>query len=156
MTKGPDRPPLRLRPDPSPALAVFLSATHGAAVAAVWVLQLDLVWRLGLSLLVLASLAWAFCVHVFFLAPWAIRELTWEGDGRWLLTLASGRQFRSELLRPTFVNRWLVVLNFRCGRVRSCSMVLVAGSMDADLLRRLRVRLRLAGDQDHAGVEHPP
>jgi len=77
------------------------------------------------------------------LIPWAGREAIWEPDGTWILTLVSGQQIEARLLPSTFVTPGLSVLNLRCGRWRSRAMVLLPDSLDPDLLRRLRVRLRL-------------
>jgi hypothetical protein len=62
-----------------------------------------------------------------------------------MLTLASGRQVGARLLSNSFVSAPVVVLNFRRGSWWPCSLVLTSDNMDPDLLRRLRVRLRLVG-----------
>jgi hypothetical protein len=52
---------------------------------------------------------------------------------------------QARLSPSSFVATGLVVLNFRHGRWRACSLVLLPDALDPHLLRRLRVRLRLAG-----------
>jgi toxin CptA len=74
-----------------------------------------------------------------------VREAVWRPDGTWTLTLASGRELEARLLTSTFVSPALVLLSFRCHRARRCSLVLFADALESELLRRLRVRLRLSG-----------
>jgi len=143
MGENRELPPLRIRPRPSRILAIFLLATHGVALSVAGVLPLDWYWRIGLAILVFTSLGNVIGTRVLFLIPWAGREAIWEPDGTWTLTLVSGQQIEVRLLPSTFVTPGLSVLNPRCGRWRSRAMVLLPDSLDPDLLRRLRVRLRL-------------
>ncbi|WP_089727202.1 protein YgfX [Candidatus Thiosymbion oneisti] len=153
MGENRELPPLRIRPRPSRILAVFLLVTHGAALSVVVALPLDWYWRSGLAILVLTSLINTIGTQVLFLVPWAGREAIWEPDGTWTLTLVSGKQVEARLLPSTFVTPGLLVLNLRCGRWRSCAMVLLPDTLDPDLLRRLRVRLRLWGTLDKSGTD---
>jgi hypothetical protein len=132
---------------------VFLLATHGTALAVAAAIPLDWYWRVGLAVAVLASLINAMAVQVLFLAPSALREATWKSDGAWILTLVSGEQIEARLLPSTIVTSRLVVLNFRRGRWRSRTMVLPPDTLDANLLRRLRVRLRLYGAEEEANTD---
>jgi len=129
----------------SPGLAGFLSLTHGAALAAVLMLPSPWTLRVILVVLVVAGLAYGVQAHLLRRLPWAVREAVWEPDGRWTLVLASGQEVEARLSPATFVWSRLVVLIFRRGRWRSGSLVLTSDSLDPDLLRRLRVRLRVAG-----------
>ena len=122
-------------------------------MAVVIVIPLDWYWNAGLAAAVLASLVNAMAAQVLYQAPWALREATWKSDGAWILTLVSGQQIETRLLPSTFVTPRLVLLNFRRGRWRSRTMVLPPDTLDADLLRRLRVRLRLYGGEDAANTD---
>jgi toxin CptA len=143
-----ERPPLLLRPGLSRCLAAFIAMTHAAALAVALGIPVAWYWRLALALAILMSLAHAAWVHLFHRAPWAVREALWAADGTWTLTLASGREIDATLGPSTFASTWLVVLNFRCGRLRRCALVLLPDNLDPTLLRRLRVRLRLTGGGD--------
>ncbi len=146
MAKHGERPPLHLRPGLSRGLALFLLLTHGAAVLAVLLLPLPCYGRAALAAAVAAGLAYAVWAHLLRALPWSVREALWEPDGAWTLTLGSGRRLEARLSASTFVSPFLVVLNFRCGRWRRCALLLPADALDLDLLRRLRVRLRLSGE----------
>lgn len=139
------RPPLRLRPLASSRLAAFLVLVHGAVVVVAGLLPLSWVLRVALAVVALLSLAHALAVHVFRWLPWALVEAVWHPDGAWTLTLASGQELPARLLPSSYVSPALVVLNFRCGRWLLRSLVLARDALDADQHRRLRVRLRLAG-----------
>ncbi len=136
-------------------LAAFLLVTHGAALSVVVAMPVDWYWRLGLGAMVFASLINALGTQVLFLLPWAGREAIWRSDGTWTLTLVSGEQVEARLLPSTFVTPGLLVLNLRCGRWRSRALVLVSDALGPDLLRRLRVRLRLWGTRDESDPDAP-
>jgi hypothetical protein len=139
-----ERPPLRIRPRPSRRLALFLISGHLAALVIACALPLDWYWRLGLAAAVLTGLVYGIGAHVLYLTPWSVREATWNSDGAWTLALVSGRRIDARLLPSTYVTRSLQVLNFRTGRWQYRTLTLLPDALDGDLLRRLRVRLRLA------------
>jgi toxin CptA len=145
-----ERPPLRIRPERSLFLAVFLLGAYGAAFAVVFTIPLGWYWRAALAAMVLAGLLYAVVARVLLLAPWVVREATWRPDGVWSLTLVSGEQVEARLQPSSFVSPILILLNFRCRRWRSCSLVLPPDCLDPDLLRRLRARLRLEGTGDRS------
>ena len=153
MSRNRERPPLRLKPRPSRRLAAYLLVVHCAALAVVLAIPLDWYWRTGLAALVLAGLIFAVAAHVLYLVPWAVREVSWASDGTWWLTLVSGDLVKARLLPSTYVTGRLLVLNFRCGRWWPRAMVLLPDALDADLLRRLRVRLRLEGTRPAADTD---
>jgi hypothetical protein len=150
-----ERPPLRIRPRPSRRLALSLLVGHLAALAVVFAIPLGWYWRLGLAAAVLAGLAYGICAHVLYLAPWTVREATWGPDGTWTLALVSGRRVDARLLPSTYVTRGLQVLNFRTGRLRTRTLTLLPDAVDGDLLRRLRVRLRLEGARTLSDTDAP-
>jgi toxin CptA len=145
VSKHGERPPIRINPHASRRLAGFLLAAHGAALAVVLAVPLGSHWRAVLAGVVVGGLLHSLGAHIFYLVPWAVREADWASDGIWILTLVSGEQVEGRLSPSTYVTASLLVLNFRCGRWRNRALVLLPDSLDADLLRRLRVRLRLEG-----------
>ena len=147
------RTPLRIRPRASRRLAAFLLTTHLAALAVVFALALDLYLSVGLAAAVLLAFGYSVGSHLLYLVPSAVREVTWGSDGVWTLTLVSGEQIEARLLPSTYVTGHLLVLNFRRGRWWARSLVLLADSLDINLLRRLRARLRLAGVESTASTD---
>jgi toxin CptA len=131
-----------VRPRPSRLLAVCVVLSHILATLTALALPLDWYWRLGLLALVGGSAGWNALTHFWPRAPWAVREAVWGDDG-WEVTLGSGARHPARLTASTFVGPRLVVLNFRCPFWPGCSLVLLPDGLDAETLRRLRVRLRL-------------
>lgn len=80
-------------------------------------------------------------------APWSIRSATWHPDGSWTLMLVSGRAVEARLSPATFVSTWGVSLVFVLGHLRRRTLALGSDSLDAETLRLLRQRLRLAGER---------
>ncbi len=125
-------------------MAVALA--HAAALAVVPPLALAPAVKLAVALAIFASLAHAMARHVLLRTPGAIRLLLWAEDDRWQLHTAGRRESEARLLPSSFCHPQLVVLNFaRHDRRGWCSVVLLPDSLDADTMRRLRVRLRLSG-----------
>ena len=145
MSRRTEMPSLTIRPGVSRRLALYLALVHGLSLVVVGLLPLAAAWRLLLGLGVLLSLVLGLGGPIWHRWPWDLAQAAWHGDGRWTLTLGSGREVEGRLLGSTFVSPALVVLNFRSGRWRTRSLVLLPDNLDPDLLRRLRVRLRLEG-----------
>jgi toxin CptA len=143
MTGHVERQPLRVGPGVSPRLAVFVSVVHGLALLVVCAVPLGIGPRLAMGAAVILGLAHGLAGPVLHRLPWSLREAVWKPDGSWLLTLSGGRQLDARLLPSTYVGSSLVVLAFRCGRLRPCFLPLLSDNLDPNLLRRLRVRLRL-------------
>jgi toxin CptA len=137
-----------LRPGFSRRLAAFIGVTHGAALAVLLLLPTPWYWRGAAALSVIGSLLYQAWVHLLHRGPGAVRAASWGADGTWTLSLATGGELEARLAPSTFVGTSLVVLNFRCGRWRRYALVLLSDNLDATLLRRLRVRLRLNGGDD--------
>ncbi|MEY6432496.1 protein YgfX [Thioalkalicoccus limnaeus] len=135
-------PPLAIRPRLSWRLAGCLALLYGASVALVWLLPLPSWARIALTFVVCLDLVHQIGLHLGRWWPWAIREAIWLADGAWVVTLVSGRRYEARLAPTTFASVGLIVLNLRCGRFRYRALPLVADSLDPDLFRRLRVRLR--------------
>lgn len=142
MTSHRDHPPLRIEPRFSRRLTAFVLITHAGAAATV--LSLPGAWRLML-LPVALSLGYQLYAQVLRRAAWSIRSATWQADGRWLITLTSGRELEATLSPSTFVSLPLIVLNLRLSRLHGRALPLFSDALDPDQLRRLRQRLRIDG-----------
>jgi toxin CptA len=136
--------PLRLAPRSSLKLALYLLLIHGAAALILLSAVPSPPWlRLGLWVLLAGSLHWSWQMQVTHQAHAAIVQAVWDREGAWELTVRSGERVEAELLPDSFVTLPLVVLNFSTSRWRRRSLVLTADNTDPELLRQLRVRLRL-------------
>lgn len=134
--------PLRIEAGFSRRLAAYLLIVHGAGLAVLPALPLAWYLQLALALGVTVSLTDAWAVHVRRSASRAVHFAELDSEGAWTLYLVDGRKLAARLLASSFVHPALILLNFRTGRFLRRHLVLAADAADADLLRRLRVRLR--------------
>jgi toxin CptA len=139
------RPPLVIRPRVSSLLAVYVGLSHGAAAAAVVPLPWPWPLRLALISLIAAHAGAIVWVRLLARAPWSIRVAV-HGDAGWKVVLGDGRVKEARLASATYVGVRLVILSFRIDRRHRQSLVLLPDALEAPLLRRLRVRLRLDGN----------
>ena len=135
-------------------LTIFLFVAHTLAAVAVTAVPLPLWVKLGTGLLVALSLVRGFRLHIARNTARAISSVLWDEMGVWKLTLASGESLDARLLPDSVVTLPLIVLNFKTNsRWRSRSLVLSSDAVDADLLRKLRVRLKLEyGKETNGGL----
>ncbi|MBO8085729.1 MAG: hypothetical protein J7D61_06800 [Marichromatium sp.] len=143
-------PPLSIRPRRSSRLLLWILLVHTLAVAVALALPLGH-WRWALAALILLGAGFALLDRVHARLPWSIVAARWEADGGWRLWLRDGRELNARLSAASFVAPRLVVLHWRVGRLRRRSLVLFVDALDADTLRRLRVRLRHRGVAEGAG-----
>lgn len=147
--------PLRIEPGRSPRLMIFLFSVHTLAAVAVTAVPLPIWMQLGTGLLVALSLVLGFRLHIARNTAQAISSALWDEKGIWKLTLASGENLDARLLPDSVVTQPLIVLNFKTGsRWRSRSLVLPSDAVDSDLLRKLRVRLKLEYGRETNGGLH--
>lgn len=113
-----------------------------------WLWAFDLnVW---LKLIVLAALMIGLINHtgqyLFKKTKRAVTQLVWQDQDLWLLNTATGETIMAELSGSSFVNPWLIVLNFKPEQGgRMLSVVIMPDSVDSTTFRRLSVKLRLYG-----------
>lgn len=101
----------------------------------------------ALALAMAGSWFWTRRHPVFGYGRRALTRLTWHAAGGWTLHDASGAQFEAELLGSSLVHDALLVLNFRLKDGGRRSRALLGDEIDAESLRRLRARLRMARGQ---------
>jgi hypothetical protein len=154
--KSADRPitePLILEPQSSRLLAAGLMVLHLGAVPIIFLLN-GLIWPGKLFLLGLVAVSgvyyWRRVIHAQ--QPNTVKRLTWRADGEWLLELVSGEKLEAELLPNAYVHAWLVTLIFRRqASGEKIRLVLFRDALEAEMFRRLRVRLRLEAGPAAAG-----
>lgn len=136
---------LDFRPRASRLLARFLIAVHVTAALAVLLWVPGRIAVAGLLALVALSFYRNYRRHILHRGARAARRIVCQDDGRWLLQDHRGRMQEARLLPSSYLHPRLVILNFRLEqRPRRRSLVLCPDSLDAQALRQLRVRLRMA------------
>jgi toxin CptA len=139
---------LFLRLGASPQLTWVLGALHLGAIACGLANNLPLTAQGLLVVCVLLSAVHCIALHGTRRAPRAVVLLIWDGQGRWRLLQRDGTLLDVHLEHGAYVHPKLLILPF-CGRLGRRRCVLVASDMvDADDLRRLRIRLRCEGPLD--------
>ncbi len=141
-------PSLRLTPKRSTVLLSFMLIAHIGAMGVVLLLPLEFWLQCLLLLVVMMSLTQAICTHLLRSNESAIRSAEWNSEGEWTLLTANGDELAAQLKASSYLQPWCVVLNFSISRFGWRSLILLPDAVDPELLRRLRVRLRLLGNAD--------
>lgn len=85
--------------------------------------------------------------HAALSTSFSVLRVVWDAQDRWWLTAGDGSEIEARLLHDSYVSQALVVLNFRdVATHRRTSVLLLRDNADVDLLRKLRVRLRITRD----------
>jgi hypothetical protein len=137
---------IRIVARPSLSLAAILLAAHLAAAAVVWMLSAPVLVAILMSLVIAASAVWTFAEHVLRIGRRAVTVAIWSADGAWQLFGVSGELAKTTLRPDSYVSLRLVVLNFASPPLGCRSLVLFSDSLDAEVFRRLRLRLRESRD----------
>jgi len=108
-------------------------------------LPLELWLQLTIAFVITISLIQAMRNHVLRSHGPAITSAEWNSEGEWLLFTVNGDELSAQLKASSYVQHWLIVLNFSIAPFQRRSLILLPDAIDPDLLRQLRVRLRLHG-----------
>ena len=139
--------PLFLEVRPSRLMAAWLLLVTVAALLVLWLMPIPGWLTLLLTFAVLPGLLMAWRKQVRRCHPDAVCSLVW-GEGRQCrLTLHSGQQQVVELASRAFILPWLVIVYFESPLWRPQQLVLLPDMLDADVFRRLRVRLKIETGQ---------
>lgn len=143
-TQLPDYAPLHLIPTFSKWHSAILIFIHALALLIIVFLPLSILIRIALIAITL-MLSWLeTSLHILRNSPLAIRKAIWNEKGEWTLELTSGKSYSAKLFGDSLVTPFLIILNFRITEFPFWySLVLTSSNCDPDLLRCLRVRLRL-------------
>lgn len=137
--------PLMFDPRPSTWLLVYLVVSHIISLIVLLPLAIPASVKMLLATLILGSLLGSLRRHALLVDGRAIVRVCWGDDG-WELEMADRSMLKTTLLPDSYVSTFCVVLGFRGRRFwQHRYLVLAPDSLDADTLRRLRVRLRLEG-----------
>lgn len=133
--------PLRIDIKPTFWLTFGLTAGHLGACLTLFVVELALAIKLLIVMAILLSLLHTVRTYILQKNPHSPVQLLLDAMDEWHLTIANGETREVKLRSGALVHPLLVVLPFRCG-MRFPVVILAPDVVDADMLRRLRVRLR--------------
>ena len=133
---APVRVPIRL----SRWLLAGLSLTHAGAILVLWPVALPLWIKWILLVMIGTGFGYSMRRHLFFSGDGPL-ELLLNCEDEWFITTGKGETCELQLLTGYYVHPWLVVLPFR-GDAGKHTVILTPDMIDADVFRRLRVRLR--------------
>ncbi|MGH8597378.1 MAG: protein YgfX [Gammaproteobacteria bacterium] len=133
--------PLRIILQVTPITFWILDALH-LLLAVIAVSALPLAWSTPLVIAVIGVSAYL-TKKELLAAPRAFKALLYDSDGQWWLTTAEGLRLRAYLKGAPLCAPYFIVLPLAVNS-RRFTIVIAAESAPADLMRRLRVRLRYA------------
>ena len=133
--------PLTLKLRPSRLLNLGIGAGHLLALASLFWVELPsaIIGMLGLSVLV--SCLWSYLRFGIARSRWFVDRVSCAADGSWRINTARGELLVR--LIDSFIHPRVVIMNFAIDRFRRRAVVVLADSVDASALRRLRVKLLL-------------
>ncbi len=134
---------MTIRPGYSRRLAIALVAVHAGGCALLPMLPLP-----GAVSWLLLSLLAGSLVHygrrdLLRQGRWAVTELHWDGAEVWTLIGPDGRPQTAKLHGSSYLQPWVVILNFSIGGWIGRTVLLLEDSVEPEQLRRLSARLRL-------------
>ncbi|TAJ93788.1 MAG: hypothetical protein EPO31_06300 [Gammaproteobacteria bacterium] len=121
---------------------IYLLLLHFFALLAVWYSHLHLAFSLPGSLVVLGSLAWRFRQWRDSAQYPPAQRFILDSENRWWLRKQEAGDRRLGLLPGSFVHPGMIILRFVDDTKARHTLILCRDNLDADALRRLRVRLR--------------
>ena len=133
---------LFIRLGPSRRLTAVLGGLHLGAIVCVFAADLPITVRAFVALCVLLAGVRCVALHGSRRSAGAIVLLVWDRRGHWRVLQRNGRLLDVHLLPGAYTHPQLVVLRFRTSAGRRLRVLMAADMVDADHLRRLRVRLR--------------
>jgi hypothetical protein len=139
---------LAVKLHPSQQMLTLLLVMHGLALSMLWPLfeQLGLFVLLLMPVL-LISLNQSVRRYALLTGRHAVTEIRLKSNNDYVLAMADRRHIQAVLRRGSYVHPMLIILNFKLGRWPwYISVPLLTDSVDAEILRRLRVRLRTLRD----------
>jgi len=134
--------PIHISYRPPAWLAFVLIINHFGAIICIFIVPVPVWVKVIIITAILAGLIWSLYgyLHDRYVLP--VRRLILNSCDEWKLVDKQGDR-TIKLLPGAFVHEHLVVLRFKDGR-RHYSFILSPSSVNRDVLRRLRVRLRFS------------
>lgn len=138
------QPPLYIQPEISRRLQMFLLASHlGVALVVLFTPGMPW-WGMAMLLPAIAFSLWYFWrLYISREHPASVFETTFYSIDIWRVHTRQGSGF-ARLDDSSFLHPWLCVLNLRGQGGKLHTLILLPDNVPADVLRRLRVRIRFA------------
>lgn len=133
--------PLTLELSASVVLNAFLIVVHALAVLAVLYAQID--WTVQMIFVVMIGI-------YFIYQKQSINQsakLIWFSGNDWHLYL-DGEYTEARLTSMSFHSSWLIILAFKARSGRRVNVPLLYDALDAEVFRRLKVRLTILKPKD--------
>jgi toxin CptA len=113
-----------------------------------WAFDLSLLIKLALMVALLLGLIVHSRQYLFKNSSRAVTNLIWQDKELWHLDTATGERIKARLLGSSFVNPWLIVLNFKPEQGgRMLPVVILPDGVDSTTFRRLSAKLRMYGTE---------
>ncbi len=141
-------PPIKIKAGFSPWLASYLLAIHLAALLLIPLLQPPLPLGTLLILLICISLGYYWKRDLLAHGDCSTSHVEWSSDKGWRIRQPSGELQQAALTPSSFLNRYLVALQFITAENSTRRLLLPADALQSHLHRRVRVLLRM---EDHFG-----
>jgi hypothetical protein len=139
--------PIFILSKPSPWLAGCVIVIHLGAMIALFFADVHWLARYVVVLMITASLTHTLLTWILQKRPETPVRLLLTPAGEWWLTCVNGQTLAVQLLPAAYVHPLLTVLTFQSGEHRY-RVILTPDVVDADMFRRLRVRLRFMHDRE--------
>ena len=139
---------LFMRLGPSRRLALLLGASHLGAIPCVFANDLPLFIQGFVALGVVLAGFRCIALHGTRRSLRAIVLLSWDQGGQWRMLQRDGRLLDARLAQGAYAHPQLLVLPFRCRSGRRLCVLIAPDMIEADGLRRLRVRLLCQRQED--------
>lgn len=127
---------------------IYLLLLHFFALFALWYSHLHSAFSLLGFLAVVGSFAWRYRQWRNTERCPAAQRYILDSENRWWLRKKAAGDRRLGLLPGSFVHPWMIILRFVDDTKAGHTLILCRDNLDANALRRLRVRLRYPN--------HPP
>ena len=134
--------PLYLQVKPSRLFAGFLILGHMTAALALMYIDLPTPAQILLGLMLATSLYRTLSLYVLMNSSRSILRLVWDASGKWRVWDGSGREHEATLTPDYFVHPKLIILGLKLQGVGRRAILLWPDSLDTEITRRLRRRLR--------------
>lgn len=131
-------------------LFILMLLMHALAILMLWSLHERLgLLVAGLMPFLVISFILILRRYIFFKSKYSIIEIISKNHSEYVLLTNNGERISAVLRRGSYVQPWLIILNFKLKQWPwYISVPLLSDSADQDALRCLRVRLRTMRDGD--------